>query len=55
MIWHLKLNSFNSKPITVYDISKILNSIDSKKAVGCDGISVRLLKAGSATLLDKLH
>jgi hypothetical protein len=49
------LNSFNFKEITIQEISKILNSLDSKKAVGCDGISVRLLKAGSAALLDKLY
>ena len=48
------LNTFNFRPFSCADVSKILNSLDSNKASGSDGISVQILKEGSAALVDKL-
>ena len=37
---HSPTNNFNFKPFTLSEVKKILNSLDTNKASGFDGISV---------------
>ena len=39
--------TFNFKLFTAIQVKKVLDSLDSKKSSGIDGINVRLLKEGS--------
>lgn len=48
------LHTFNFSPISTNDVAKVLNSLDTNKASGMDGISARILKEGSVALIDKL-
>ena len=51
-IQHVKSanKTFNFKLFTATQVKKVLDSLDSKKSSGIDGINVRLLKEGSTAL-----
>ena len=46
--------TFNFKLFTAIQVKKVLDSLNSKKSSGIDGINVRLLKEGSTVLVNKL-
>ena len=47
-------NCFNLVPVDVSHITKILDSLDPRKAVGCDKISQRLLRLSSPVIAEPI-